>query len=921
MLDWVALVRRQLDLPSMAGQRDDRMVRELADHLEDVYLEALERGRGEEQAMEQALEYLAEPGLMKKELLRSEPARRRAALNRWLADKERRTRGLGGGFIAVADLAGDARRSVRSICRRPVFSLLIVLVLAVGIGAATSIYTLLDQVVLSPLPFEDSGRLVSIDHSSRDLGIESAGQCAAWHLTYEAENRVFDSIGMYRTETSTVLGLGGEPLALPSLAVTSGLFEALRLQPVAGRLFGPADEALDAPSAILLSHAYWQQRFGGDPGALGETLHVDGQQRTIVGVVPRQIENLEFEPAIFYPLRWDRSRVYVGNIGAGGIARLRDGVSPQQAHDDMARMLDLAFETFPGGPLEGARFTPELEGLQETLLGSLSTLLWMSMAGVLAMLGVVCANVANLFLVRSADLNREMAVRSAIGAGRVQVMWEHVREALLLAAVGGALGILIAPLAQRALLADAPESLIRLRWVEPDARIYGLAFFFSLAAGLLFGGLPALSNLRISLADALRKSARGAIGRRQQRAQRFLVVGQIALALVLAIASGLMLRSLVSLQAVDPGFDASDRVLAFRLYVPPFRVSDADGVARRHQEIARRLEEIPGIDSVGLSSSIPMHVSSNVNPLWVEGQIYDESEAVPLRRHKWLGEGYLESLKIPLVQGRGFEDHELENRAPVALVSESLARLYWGSAEAALGQRVAARPEPVRWSVVVGVVADVREDGLVEAPPPMVYWTQATRGFWQGTPTDYIQTWRHMSYAIRGGRVEPIGLLEEIRAAVAEIDPTLPLLDIRQLGDLRQQSMGRTTFALQLLAVSAAVTLYLGLLGIYGVISYSVSRRTPEIGVRLALGARPSDVVSMILRQGLRLAGLGVALGLLLSLALTRSMSALLHGVSPQDPLTILTVLAALLATSSFATFLPALRASRTDPTEALRSD
>ncbi|MEO1083255.1 MAG: ABC transporter permease, partial [Acidobacteriota bacterium] len=416
MPDWVDLVRRQLDLPEMVGHRDDRMVRELADHLEDVYLEALESGRSEDQAMAQALACLGEPGLTRAELLRAEPARRRAVLNRWLARSERRGRRLGGAFSLAADLARDLRYSVRAIGRRPVISVLIVLVLAIGIGAATSIYTLLDQVVLSPLPFEGASRLVSIDHSSRELGIDSAGQCAAWHATYEAENRVFDSIGMYQVETSTVLGQVGEPQALPSLAVTSGLFDALRLQPVAGRFFTTADEALGAPSTILLSHGYWQRRFGGDLGAIGESLHVDGEQRVIVGVVPRQFETLEIEPAIFYPLRFDRSRLYVGNIGAGGIARLRAGVDLQQANADVTRMLDLAYEAFPGGPLDGATFSPELEDLQSTLVGEISALLWMSMAGVLAMLLVVCANVANLFLVRSADLSREVAVRSAIGA-------------------------------------------------------------------------------------------------------------------------------------------------------------------------------------------------------------------------------------------------------------------------------------------------------------------------------------------------------------------------------------------------------------------------------------------------------------------------------------------------------------------------
>jgi len=358
-----------------------------------------------------------------------------------------------------------------------------------------------------------------------------------------------------------------------------------------------------------------------------------------------------------------------------------------------------------------------------------------------------------------------------------------------------------------------------------------------------------------------------------------------------------------------------------RLYIPPGEVRDPAEVAATHERIARRLQELQGVTSVGIATSIPMHGSNNVNPFFVEGLDYSGDQAPTNRRHKWIGEGMLETLQIPLLAGRTFTWQDIHDRIPAVLVSEKLAREYWDSPAAALGQRVAARPDPPRWHEIIGVVADVRDDGLAADPPPMLYWPQVTLAFWEGNAADQIATWRGTSYAIRSPRVGTAGFLEEVRAAVSEVNPNLPLLGVATLEDLTAQSIARTSFTLVLLGLAAGVALLLGLIGVYGVISYSVSQRTPELGMRMALGARSEDVTGMVLRQGLVLSLVGLTIGLALALSLTRVMTSLLFDISPRDPVTFTVVPVVLVVVALLASYVPARRAARVDPMVALRAE
>jgi predicted permease len=925
MRDWKEYLREQLDLPRMKGYKDDRMISELADHLEDLYREAVKNGASEEEAEAQVDSWLGDAGSAADELVRSEPDHTRAQMNRWVEKREESVRRRGGGWIFAADTGRDLRLAVRSLARRPLFSGVVVLVLALGIGATTAVFTLLDAVIISPLPFDDADRLVSVRHTAPGLGVQDAGQCAAWHYTYEDESRVFEDVGMFGTGLATITGRG-EPESVPALGVTYGVFPALRMRPVVGRIFTPEDDVPEAPNLVLLGYGYWQSRFGGDPNVVGQTIQANSQTWEIIGVMPADLRSLGSDPALILPFRIDRSTLFVGNIGAGGIARLRDGVSVEQANADAARLLPLAFEKFPGGPVaefsERARFAPNIQPLKDQLVGGVANLLWMLMAGVGAVLLIACANVANLFLVRADGKETEMAVRTAMGASRARIGWEYLKESLLLGVLGGALGLALALIGLNALVAAGPANLPRLDEVSLNGNVLLFTLFVSLAGGAFFGTFPVLRYGSARLVDALKQGGRtGTTGKERHRIQNALAVTQMALALVLLIASGLMLRSFVALRNDNPGFNNPENVLTLRLTIPGSEVPSAADAAATHERIARRLAEIPGVTSVGLATNIPMGPGGNVNPLYVDGVEYTDDQAATIRNHKWLGEGYLETLQIPLLLGRTFTWQDIHDRIPAVLVSESLAREYWGSPQAAMGQRVAVRPDPVRWHEVIGVVEDVLETGLGQTPQLLVYWPQVTLAFWQGTTLDNVMTWRGMGYAIRSPRVGTAGFQREIREAIWEVNPNLPVRSLASLEELMAQSIARTSFTLVLLGVASAVALILGLIGVYGVISYAVSQRSKEMGLRMALGAQAGQVKGMVLKQSLILSGIGVSIGLAMAFGLTRLMSGMLFGVSPVDVVTFASVAAGLTGVAAVASYLPARRAAAVDPMTALRAE
>ncbi len=819
----------------------------------------------------------------------------------------------------------DTRHAMRRLTRSPLFSLVAVLTLTIGIGANTAIFSLVNGILLKPLPFDEPERLIGVWHTAPGLGFDQINQSPALHYTYEDEGRSFSEIGMWDNETASVTGLD-EPEEVPIMMVTEGTFRALRIAPALGRRFSVEDDSPGTPRTVILSYDYWQTRFGGDREILGKTLTVESRPREIIGVMGADTRFLHFDPAFYLPFRFDRTELGVGNFSYQAVARLAPGVTIEQASADVARMLPMAVDRYPGGAtldiLENAQFGPYLTPLKADVVGDVGDVLWVLLGTVGMILLIACANVSNLFLVRAEAREKEMAVRTAMGAGRSRIARDFLSESLLLGALGGLGGIALAHGGLALLRSLGPAELPRLADVSLDWQVLVFTLVLSVFSGAFFGMFPVLKYRRAALANALKEGGRGgSVGREKHKARNTLVVAQIALALLLLVGSGLMIRSFQALRNVDPGFRHSEEVLLVRLSIPSAQVADALEVTQTHRLISERISQIPGVSSVGSSTSVTMDGWDSNDPVFVEGIPVPEGQLPDIRRMKWVANGYFETMQIPVIAGRALEWRDAFELNKVVMVTENFARDYWDTPADAVGKRIATGLRAGNWYEIVGVSGNVRDDGLDQDPTSVVYWPAMLRNVWAEMPgeADEVVSRRSMNYAIRSARVGSPDFLAAVRDAIWEVNPNLPLAGVRGLNELLDRSMARTSFSLIMLGIAAAVALILGTIGIYGVISYIVSQRTRELGVRLALGANAGDVRKMVLKQGMILCSFGVLFGLGAAFGLTRLMEALLYGVDPVDPMTFGAVTVSLTLVALLASYVPAARAASIDPVEAIR--
>ncbi len=621
-------------------------------------------------------------------------------------------------------------------------------------------------------------------------------------------------------------------------------------------------------------------------------------------------------------MRFNRAEAYVGNFSYQGLARLKPGVTLQQANADVARMIPLVLERFPLPPgftpdmVAEARLGPDVHPLSFDVVGDVGGLLWLLLGGVGIVLLIACANVANLFLVRAEGRQRELAIRSALGAGPGRIARELLGESVALGLAGGVLGLALAWGAVRLLRAIAPEGLPRLDEISIDPIVLVFTLAVSVVAGLVFGLIP-VAKFAVPRLAALKDGGRSASDSRERhRVRNVLVVAEIALALVLLIGSGLMARTFVALRNVNPGYSNPEEVLTFRVSVPEAMVPDDEQAARLHEQVVQRLREVPGVVSVGLSSSVTMDGNDSHDPVLFEDFPLPPGQMPKMHRHKWIGPDYFAAMGNRVLAGRDVTWADIYRRTPVALISENLARQHYKSPAAAVGHRV--RPSPGDpWREIIGVVGDERDNGVGMPAPTIVYWPFLVKDFW--TQKSVIR--RSQGYVVRSGRMASAGFFKEVQQAVWAANPNLPLAEVRTLDQLRARSMAQTSFMLVILAIAAAVALMLGVVGIYGVIAYIAAQRTREVGIRMALGAQRGDVSRLFIRHGLVLTAVGLVAGVGLAIGLTRLMSAQLFGVSPVDGPTYAAVAAGLATIALLATYLPARRASRVDPVEALRSD
>lgn len=819
---------------------------------------------------------------------------------------------------AMHDLIRDLSYTTRRLARTPIFTLTIVLTLALGIGATTAVFNVVNGVLLMPLAFDEPERLVGMWHTWPGRYPGAVNMSPALYFAYREEGRVFEDIGMWDNTPVTVTGVD-EPHRVQAMLVTDGTLPILRVRPLLGRLFTAEDDSPGTARTVILSHGYWRDRFGGDRGVVGRALTINGGSFEIVGVMGPELHFLNFEPGVYVPFRFDRARQGIGNFSFQALARLRTGFSIEDANADVARMIPLATEKFESGlglaTLREGGFGPNVRPLRIDVIGNIGDVLWVLLGTVGLVLLIACGNVANLLLVRGEGRQTEVAIRAALGASPARLAWESLLESVILGGLGGMVGLALARTGGALLLATAADSMPRHDEIIFDAKVVLFGVAVSLFTSALFGFLPLLRHGRASLAASCREAARGSSASSERhRARNTLVVAQVALALVLLVGAGLMIRSFQALRRVNPGFDRPEHVLTFSLSIPRADIEDPEQVARGHEQIMRTVAAIPGVESVGLASSVTMDGWDSNNSTDIEEFPTADDVLAPSRRYKWISPEYFDTMRNPVIAGRAFSWADIHDRAPVAVVTENLALEYWDSPAAALGKRITNHNDD-SWRTIVGVVGNVHDDGAAQAATTVVFWPMVIEDFWGNA----VFTQRSMVYAVRSDRVGTSALLDEVRTAVWSINPNLPLAKVQTMAELLDRSMARTSFTLVMLAIAATTALLLGAVGIYGVTSYVVSHRTREIGVRMALGANQHDVRRLILRHGLALAGIGVAFGLVGAIGLTRLMTALLFGVGTLDVLSYVGGALAVATLAILASYVPARRAARVDPLEALR--
>jgi putative ABC transport system permease protein len=799
-------------------------------------------------------------------------------------------------------LAQDVRYALRSLGRAPGFTLVALLTLGLGIGGTTAIFSVVDGILLRPLPYPDPAALVSVGRVSTTSRTDGAF-AAADFLDYLRDTRSFAALAGYRQDIIDMTG-GAEPIRLTTLETTGQFFDAIGLPPLMGRVYSDADRA-SGSRLVVINESMWRQHLGADPQVIGRTLRLNAVPHTVIGVMPERLvhpqkvdmwtlaaREVPTSPIPIADLLASRDVQYFQVIG-----RLGSGLSLDQANADLRAVGDRLSRDFPdtnGG--EWAEATP----YHEVLVGDIRTALLMLLGAVGFVLLIACANVASLLLARGTSRRRELALRSALGARRGRLVRQLLTESVVLAALGGVLGILVAYWGVQTLIALAPESIPRLADVQVDRRVAAFAILASALVGVLFGIVPALQGARPQVVEALKDGGR--TGTARAGVQRVLVVAEVALALVLLIGAGLMLTSFSRLRAVDVGFNTSNLVVVF-VPLPQARYN-SEAQAQFYTRLLERLRANPVTERSALVFPTPFGGGNAGGRYSVEGAPEQPRSEQPIVQMNSITPGYFQAMGIPLLRGRDIAVGDTGDRPGVVVINQTLAEREWPTQDP-VGKRLSIGGGPL---TVVGVVADSKRSDLQSAQQPAVYMSHAAF------------TLPFMGAIVRSELSEGT-IASAVRQAVRSLDPELPIDDSETVETILERTTGQPRFRALLVTAFAAVALVLAGVGLYGLISYTVAQRVPEIGVRLALGATPAQVAGLVIRQGLVLAAAGVALGMIGALGATRLIESLLFSVSASDPLIYSALAALLLSIAALACYLPARRAMRVDPMAALRSD
>jgi putative ABC transport system permease protein len=807
------------------------------------------------------------------------------------------------GVRPLEELWQDLRYGLRMLVKNPGFTAVALIVLALGIGANTALFSVVNTVLLRPLPFPGSERIVWFDGVNQARGITASNLSAADYSDWGKQAGAFESLAAYVTGSANLSDVGGEPERVQRVSVTAGFFPVIGVGPALGRTTTPDDESQGAEDVVVLSHAIWQRRFGAGADVLGSRIMVNGKPFTVVGVMPQAFDYPR-QAQMWTPLKPEKSAEKRDNRFLNVLGRLRPGASIEEAQaqvDTVSGRLGQQYPETNGG------WTARLTGLRERTVRDVRTSLLLLLGAVGFVLLIACANVANLLLARAAARRREIALRTALGAGRLRLIRQLLTESLLLASLGGALGLLLSFFLTDLLVAISPANLPRLNEVGLDWRVLGFTAGVVCVVGLLFGLAPALQASKADLNEALKEGSRGSSeGRGRNRVRGALVVSEVALSLLLLVGAGLLIRSFLQLRDVNAGFDP-EGVLTMRLSLPSASYPEPAQRVSFFRELTQRVEALPGVEKAGAALSLPLGGTTlSVARAFVrEGRALATENAFDAS-YQVTTPGYIGAMRIGLVSGRDFTDADGPDALQVAVVNESLARRAFPG-EDPVGKRLTAWRDEKFAREIVGVVADVKMGQMDAEARPQVY-----------VPLAQNPTWGTLSLAVRTN-VEPESLVGAVRGAVLAVDKNQPVYDVRTMEDVRSASVASRRLVVVLFGVFSALALLLAVVGIYGVLSYAVAQRTHEIGIRLALGAQRADVLRLVVGQGMRLVILGVGAGIAGALVVTRLLESLLFGVSATDPVTFAAVAASLIFVGLLACYIPARRATRVDPLVALR--
>ena len=891
MPDWKEEVRKRLSDLNLAPANEADVVEELAQHVEDVYERALGSGATEFEARRAAIHELSAANPLLNEL-------------RWSKKPAPIVAGSGSANL-LTDLLHDLRYAVRMQLKNPAFTIIAIIALALGIGANTAIFSVVNTVLLRPLPYKDPERLVMVWEDSSRHGYPRDTPAAANFVDWRDQNQVFEGMAAI-ADTSFNLTGSGEPERLEGRRVSANLFPLLGVEPQIGRVFDAGEDQPGAHRVILLSYALWQRRFGGDPNIVGQSLTINGDSHVVVGVMPARFQFPTGDDEAWVPIAFtpqeatNRNRHYLQVVG-----RLKPGVSLEQAQTEMSTIATRLQQQYPQS---NADLGATVQSLHEHLVGDIRPALMILLGAVGLVLLIACANVANLLLARAAVRQKEVAVRVALGARRGRLIRQFLTESVLLSTLGGIVGLVIAYVGLILLRAFIPENISQAREISLDFKVLGFTLLVSVLTGLIFGLAPAIQAARFNQIETLKEGGRdAATGGSGKWLRSVLVTAEVAISLVLLIGAGLLINSFLRLRSVDPGFRV-DNLLTMKIVLPEPKYTDFERRSVFYENLVQRVQSLAGVRSAAVTTNLPLYRQGNSISVRIEGRPEPQPGQELIAVTRIISPGYFETMGIPLLGGRQISEQDTATTPNVAVISETMARRFWPG-EDAVGKRLSAGTvqTPDDWIQVIGVVKDVRQFELTMEPKPQMYLSYRQAGFF--APRDLVVK----------TDVDPGSMAATVRKAVWDIDKDQPVSNIRTMEEIFADSIARQRFSMLLLAIFAGVALVLAGVGIYGVMSYSVAQRTHEIGIRMALGAQTGAVLKLAVGYGMKLVVAGLVIGLIAAFLLTRVMATLLFGVTATDPTTFTLISLLLVCVAAVASYVPARRATKVDPIIALR--